>query len=358
MAFFVGLVRALPILWVLFFLAFTASAQEQSPPPMAVHFNFYFDTARSVSKAVSTGNFDRTTLADFCVLPDAKAMIKKMRLKNCDDLLLHLRSFVKSKKTAAAADLLTGELSKPGNGRYAPLAEEVSRQIKEYVPAGFQANFNVHFIFGSYSRGFAFDDAPDDVYVNLAQFSEATTQELAETVSHELFHAVQVHVMRPESLPSARGPATKTGPIWINHLLANLEQEGTAELFTHPIVERPPTPYSMHRKQGIERNGTRIYSLITMFETLGWRLLFVPPNDEEAYDKIYGLMFYTDFDETAYDLGWLMASTIAKRDGKMAVFSLLKDEPKRFVLRYQAIALAEGNLPTFSNEFIRELETI
>lgn len=355
---FLRLARALLIMWILFFSAFTANAQETRLAPKGLHFNFHFDTARIVSKAVSTSNFDEATFAGFCAFPDAEAMIKKMRLKNCDDLLLYLKNFKKNEKAVAAADLLTGELSKPDNGRYAPLAEEVTRQIKEYVPAGFQANFNVHFIFGSYSRGFTFDDVPDDVYVNLAQFSKATTQELAETVSHELFHAVQAHVMRPESLPSARGPATKTGPIWLNHLLANLEQEGTAELFTHPIVERSATPYSTHRKQSIERNGSRIYSLISMFETLGWRMLFVPPNNEEEYENIYALMFYESFDETAYDLGWLMASTIAKKDGKMAVFNLLKEEPKRFVLRYQTIASTDGKLPIFSDEFIRKLETI
>jgi hypothetical protein len=283
---FAGLVRASPILLALYGSVLTASAQEQSSPPMGVHFSFDFDAARIVSSAVSTGNFDEPTFADFCTLSDAKAMMKKMHLKNCDALLLHLRSFLKSKQARAAADLLTSELNQPENGRYAPLAAEVSRQIKEYIPPEFQANLNVHFIFGSYSGGFAFDDVPDDVYVNLAQFSEATTQELAETVTHELFHAVQAHIMRPESLPTAHDLATKTGPVWINHLLVNLEQEGTAELFTHPIADRPPTPYSTHRKLGIERNETRISSLITMFETLGWRLLFVPPNDEDAYDRI------------------------------------------------------------------------
>ncbi len=351
---FVGLVRAFPIYCFLCCLTFTASAQEQSSHLMSVNFDFY--TAQIVSKAVSTENFDKITSTHFCELPDAKAMVKKMRFTNCDALLLHFKGFVKNKEVTSAAHLLAGELSKAGNGKYAALKAEVSRQIKEYVPSNFQANLNVHFIFGSYSRGFTFDEEPDDVYVDLAKFSEATNQELAETVSHELFHAVQVHVMRPESLPATRGLPAKTGPIWMNHLLVNLEQEGTAELFTHPIVERPSTPYSLPRRQAIERNGTRIYSLITMFETLAWRILFVPPNNEDAYDRIYGLMFYEDFDATAYDLGWLMASTISKKDGKIAIFKLLEEKPNQFILRYQKIALEDGKLPTFSDDFIRAIE--
>ena len=358
MGFVEGVVRAVPILFALSSPLLAAHAEELSTPAMGVHFNFEFDTARIVSTAVNSGDFDEARFADFCTWPDAKALLKKMRLKDCDALLAHLKSLRKNKKSVAAAELLTTELNKPDNGRYAPLAAEVARQIREYIPSDFSANLTVHFIFGSHSGGFAFDDVPDDVYVNLARFSDATTQELAETVAHELFHAVQTHIMKPESLPKAQGPASKTGPVWLNHVLANLAQEGTAELFTHPIADRPPTPYSSRRKLGIERNASRIRSLVHMFETLGWRLLYVPPNDEEAYDQIYGLMFYTDFDETAYDLGWLMASTIAKKDGKMAIFELLKQDPKNFLIRYQAIALADGKLPVFSTEFMQAVTAI
>jgi len=358
MVFFEGVVRAVSLLFALSSPLLAANAEEMSTHPMGVHFNFEFDSARIVSMAVSSGDFDEARFADFCTWPDAKALRKKMRLKDCDALLVHLKSLRKSKKTVAAAELVTSELSKPANGRYAPLAAEVTRQIREYIPSGFSANLNVHFIFGSHSGGFAFDDVPDDVYVNLARFSDATTQELAETVAHELFHAVQTHVMKPESLPKTSGPAATTGRVWLNHLLANLAQEGTAELFTHPIADRATTPYSSRRKLGIERNTSRIHSLVQMFETLGWRLLYVPPNDEDAYDQIYGLMFYTDFDETAYDLGWLMASTIATKDGKMAIFELLKQEPKNFLLRYQAIARADGKLPVFSDEFMRAVAAI
>src|SRR5476649_2378182 len=328
---FKSLAGAIPILFALFGPMFAANAQELSSPQAGIHFNFDFDTARIVSQAVSTGDFDGSSFVNFCTRPDGKAMIRKMDLKDCDALLLHLKNFQKNEKALAAAKLLIDELIKPDSGKYGLLGEEVSRQIREYVP--------------------------DDVYVNLAGFSDATIQELGETVAHELFHAVQAHIIRAESLPTLPGLAKNTGPFWLNHLLLNLEQEGTAELFTHQIADRPPTPYSAHRRQGIERDSSRMSGLITMFETLGWRLLFAPPNDEEAYDRIYGLMFYTDFDETAYDLGWLMANTITKKDGKMAIFNLLKKEPKQFVLRYQAIALENGKLPIFSDEFIREIDS-
>src|SRR5471030_253107 len=354
---FKSLAGAIPILFALFGPMFAANAQELSSPQAGIHFNFDFDTARIVSHAVSTGDFDGPTFVNFCTRPDGKAMIRKMDLKDCDALLLHLKNFQKNEKAIAAAKLLIDELIKPDSGKYGLLEAEVSRQIREYVPSDFSANLNVHFIFGSKSLGFTFDDVPDDVYVNLAGFSDATIQELGETVAHELFHAVQAHIIRAESLPTLPGLAKNTGPFWLNHLLLNLEQEGTAELFTHQIADRPPTPYSAHRRQGIERDSSRMSGLITMFETLGWRLLFAPPNDEEAYDRIYGLMFYTDFDETAYDLGWLMANTITKKDGKMAIFNLLKKEPKQFVLRYQAIALENGKLPIFSDEFIREIDS-
>jgi hypothetical protein len=53
-----------------------------------------------------------------------------------------------------------------------------------------------------------------------------------------------------------------------------------------------------------------------------------------------------------------MASTIIRQDGKAAIFALLKQPPKQFVLRYQAIAQKEGKLPLFSADFIKEVDKL
>lgn len=352
----VFLKRALCMVPILMALCGGAHAANSAAP--GVRLTFDFESARIVGEAISTGAFDQAAFTGFCVRPDGKAIIRKLQLKDCDALLLHLKSFRQREKAVAGATALASELSKPANGKYAPLAAEVARQIKDYIPAGFDADLNVHFVYGSYSGGFAFEDVPNDVYINMERFPEATVQELAETVAHEVFHAVQAHVMKPESLPTARGPAAVTGPVWLRHWLFNLEQEGTAQLFTRPIADRPPTAHSANQKRTIARNAERVYSLVPMFESLGWRLLYVPPDDEDAYDQVYGLMFLTDFDETGYELGWLMASTIAKKDGKLALFDLLKEDPKQFLLRYQTIAAGDGKLPRFSKEFVQAVEAI
>ncbi|MRW82787.1 hypothetical protein GJ698_01605 [Pseudoduganella sp. FT26W] len=321
-----------------------------------LRFDFDFDTARLVSTAVSTVDFHLP--ADFCASADARALIRKMRFSDCEALITRFKTLRENKRWLEAATVLAPELSRPGFGKYAPLAAEVSRQLKEYVPPDLRAQLKVHFIFGSQSGGFAFDDVPDDVYVDMMRFTDATTQELGEIVAHELFHAVQNHLMRPETLPTAAGAKDVTGPLWLNHLLAQLEREGTAELFSHPIADRPATPHSAQKKLGIERNARRMGGIRTMFETLGWRMLLAPPENEDAYDQIYGIMFYTDFDETAYDLGWLMISTIIAQDGKTAVAELLRQAPKQFVLRYQAIAQKQGKLPLFSADFIKVVEVL
>jgi hypothetical protein len=348
----------MPLPYIAAALVLASASLTASAADNALHFDFDFETARIVSNAVNSGDFAPLAFAEFCTRPDAKAMVRKMRFKDCDGLLQQFKKLRDRPLAINAANVLAKELGQPGYGKYAPLAAEVSRQLKEYVPADFSAKLTVHFIFGSYSGGFAFENVPDDVYVDLMRFPNASTQELAETVAHELFHAVQTHVMRAEILPAAAGPAARTGPIWLNHFLVHLEQEGSAELFTHPIADRPVTPFSTRRKAGIERNTVRIRSLFTLYESLGLRLRLAPPVNEDAYDSIYGLMFYTDFDETAYDLGWLMANTIAKTDGKMAIFTLLKQPPKNFVLRYQALATADGKLPVFSPEFMKEVEQL
>jgi hypothetical protein len=336
--------------WLLLLLLLSCGARADQ-----LSFGFDFENARVVSAAVSSGNFNLP--AGFCDSDDAKALIRKMRFKDCEALIARFKALHDKQQTRDAATVISAELSKPGYGKYAPLAAEVSRQLKEYIPPDFKAQLRVRFVFGSYSAGFAFDDT-DDVYVDMLRFADANTQELSETVAHELFHAVQNHAMPPEHLPKGAGAQAVTGPIWLNHLVAQLVQEGTAELFTHPLADRPPTPYSAEKIIGIGRNAKRIGGIRTMFETLGWRMLLVPPADEDAYDSIYGIMFYTDFDETAYDLGWLMASTIIRQDGKAAIFALLKQPPKQFVLRYQSIAQKEGKLPLFSADFIKEVDKL
>lgn len=321
-----------------------------------LRFGFDFENARIVSAVISTGDFNLP--ATFCTSADAKALIRKMRFKDCEALIGRFKLLHDKPQVVDAAKVLSAELSKPGYGKYAPLAAEVARQLKEYVPADFNAQLNVHFIFGSYSDGFAFGDVPDDVYVDMKGFTDANTQELAETVAHELFHAIQNHVMRHETLPTAADAKDVAGPLWLNQLLDQLVREGTAELFTHPIADRAPTIYSAPKKLVIERNAKRIGGIRTTFESLGWHMLAAPPADEAAYDQIYGIMFYTDFDETAYELGWLMASTIIRQDGKSAIFDLLKQPSKQFMLRYQSIAQKQGKLPLFSADFLKQVAAL
>jgi hypothetical protein len=337
--------------WLILLLLLSPTARADQ-----LRFGFDFENARIVSAAISTGDFKLP--ADFCTSVDAKALIRKMRMKDCDALLGRYKILRDKPQVVEAAKVLSIELSKPGYGKYAPLAAEVARRLREYVPADFSAQLNVHFIFGSLSDGFAFGDMPNDVYVDMKGFTAASTQELAETVAHELFHAIQNHVMRQETLPTAADANDVAGPLWLNQLLDQLVREGTAELFTHPIADRAPTIYSAPKKLVIERNARRIGGIRTTFESLGWRMLAAPPADEAAYDQIYGIMFYTDFDETAYELGWLMASTIIRQDGKAAIFDLLKQPPKQFVLRYQTIAQKQGKLPLFSADFLKQVSAL
>lgn len=50
-------------------------------------------------------------------------------------------------------------------------------------------------------------------------------------------------------------------------------------------------------------------------------------------------------------------STIARTD-PMAVFALLKGEPKQFLLRYQELAQQDAALPKFSEEFVRAVRAL
>ena len=326
-------------------------------------FSFDYEFARVVSLAVKNKTFDEKSVAEIRALPATAAMMKKMNLKNADDLIAHLRQLSANAKASEAAAMVSAELAKKDAGTYAAIAKDVERQLQQYVPAQFAGRYSVVYVFGSPSMGFAFSEDPVNVYVDLGKFTTATPQELAETMAHELLHAVQINVMPPT--PGSAGapisatlPTATAGAAWTNRLLYDLLQEGTAELLTHPVAERPPTIFSQRIVDRFHRNSKRMSGLVALLETLGHRLMLAPPSDEAAYDRLYALMFYMSFDETAYDLGWVMANAIEKKEGKAAIMGLLKQSPKHFVLRYQAIAIKDAALPEFSEEFLRIVRTL
>lgn len=330
----------------------------QASAPAALEFVFDYELARLVSQSVASGQFSDAAIAAVRAHPASAAMVRKMKLKSMDELVAYLRGLPSNPTMKAAAEAIQGRLDGASSDGYAPLANEVTRMLGQYVPPQFSGRLKVYFIFGGNAGGFAFDDNRNDVYVNLARMSEASTQELAELVAHELFHGVQAQVMPPPPRSTADTPASSLGPVWTRRLLYDLLQEGTAELFTHPLAERPANAYSTRGKARIERNTKRIQGIVTMVETIGLRLLANPPRDEDSYEAIYGLLFYGSFDEPAYDLGWIMASTIERHEGKAAVFALLKAEPKQFLLRYQELAQQDAGLPKFSEDFVRAVRAL
>lgn len=327
----------------------------QARAPAGLEFAFDYELARLVSQSVAAGEFSEAAIAAIRVHPASAAMVRKMKLKSMDELVVHLRELAANPKTTAAAERIRDRLAAEG---YAALADEVTRMLKQYLPAQFATRLRVYFIFGGNAGGFTLDQTPNDVYVNLARMADASTQDLAELVAHELFHGVQAQVMPPAPRPSADTAASSAGQVWTRRLLHDLLQEGTAELFTHPLADRPANGYTTRSKARIERNTRRMDGIVTMVETIGLRLLANPPRDKDGYEAIYGLLFYGSFDEPAYDLGWVMASTIERQDGKAAVFALLKGEPKQFLLRYQELARQDAKLPKFSEEFVRAVRAL
>jgi hypothetical protein len=321
-------------------------------------FRFDDTSARLYSSAVQKGEIDAAMAEAIRRQPETVAMVRKMKLRDADAFIDYLRRIGRDTKQAELAARVQADFARPGGGKATAAAAEVTRQLKAYVPLDFSASLTVHFIFGGGATGFAFDDLHDDVYVNLARFTQATAEELAEVVSHELFHAVQSHVMTEPPRPPAGTAQSATGTIWMQRLLYDLLQEGTAELFTHPIAERAATPFSTRGKDRIARNRSRMKSIAGLFETSSLRLLLAPPRDEDHYELIYGIFFYGDFDELGYDMGWVMANAIERKDGKQAIFRLLQGEPKQFLLRYQQIAESDPTLFRFGEDFLAAVRAL
>ena len=323
-----------------------------------LEFRFNDDAARLYSAAVQKGEIDAPTIESIRRLPETAAMVRKMRLKDTEAFVEYLRGLGRDAKQVDLAARVQADLGRDSSSKIALAADEVTRQLKAYLPNEFSAKLTVHFIFGGNATGFAFDDVHDDVYVNLARFTQATAEELAEVVSHELFHAVQAHVMTAPPRPAQGMPQATTGKTWMNRLLYDLVQEATAELFTHPIANRPATAFSARGKERIERNIARIKNIAALMETSSLRLLLAPPRDEDHYERIYGMLFYGDFGDLGYDMGWVMANAIERKDGKQAIFRLLQGEPKQFVLRYQQIAESDPALFRFNEDFLSAVRSL
>lgn len=337
---------------------FTRIVGKAYIPPTKFEVLFDYEAAQAVARLLSTGDFSDAALAQIRQLPATGAMLRKMKLKNFDEFEAYLRESANDPKTKGIAATVLGEFSKPLDGKYATLSAQVTERLKPYVPAELLARIHVYFIFGGYAGGFAF--GADDVYVNLARLHNASTAEIADIVAHEVFHGVQAHV-RPVTATAASdagSPNPAAGTQWTRRFLRHLVEEGTASLFTRPPADRAATPYSTAEYATVARNAKRINGIVAMFESLAYRLNLKPPRNAAEYDRIYGLMFYTDFDETAYELGWLMMATIEKKDGKSAVFDILKNDPKHFILRYQAIATTDSSLPKFSEEFVNMVKAL
>lgn len=323
-----------------------------------LEFRFNDAPARLYSAAVQKGEIDAVAAESIRRLPETAAMVRKMRLKDADAFIEYLRGIGRDPKQVELATQLQAEFTREDGGKFALAATEITRQLKAYLPPEFSANLTVHFIFGGNAMGFAFDDMHDDVYVNLARFTQATALELAEVVSHELFHAVQSHVMTAPPRPPAGMVQASTGKIWMNRLLYDLVQEGTAEIFSHPIADRPATPFSTRGKERIARNLARMKNIAALMETSSLRLLLAPPRDEDHYDRIYGMLFYGDFNDLGYDMGWVMANAIERKDGKLAIFRMLQGEPKQFILRYQQIAESDPALFRFNDDFLAAVRAL
>ena len=327
--------------------------------PTSLEISFNFDAAHLIAAIVAAGEVDPAALEKIKKLPQSAAMIRKMRMNDFDAFAAYLRTLASDPETRKRAALVLAELEKHTGGKYQSLEAEVMQKLQTYVPERFGARVHVHFIFGTGSGGFAFGG--DDVYVNLGRYINASKVELAEIVEHEVFHGIQSYAKpRNTDAELARNDGRGTPPakLWTRQLLSNLLEEGTAELFTHTVADRPASEFSRQGKEKIERNARRIQGIVTMFETIVHRLVTNPPRDGKEYDAVYGLMFYTDFDETAYELGWTMVKAIENKQGKQAVFELLKHEPKEFVLRYQAIAKDDRTLPKFSDAFIETIQAL
>ncbi|MBC8151861.1 MAG: hypothetical protein H7Z72_03020 [Bacteroidetes bacterium] len=189
-------------------------------------------------------------------------------------------------------------------------SNEVVGLISAYSPADMHATIRACVLVGGGSLGFTFDN-DNTFYVALQKVGD-DYEGLKYLVVHELYHSIQTvgETKRRANLTAVK-PPDNIGRAYV--LLDNLWLEGSATLVGDPSDVPHPKPFLKEQQDEYVKNRNRRSGNAALFESL----LFQAYADSAAdVNRLYGIAFSTDFDETSYYVGYEMAKAIEQYEGK------------------------------------------
>lgn len=220
-----------------------------------------------------------------------------------------------------------------------------------YLPAGTPLRARVYLLIKPRTNSFVFE-AGTDPAIMLYLDPSRTRDQLENTVAHELHHIGYSTACR-SSEDSIADPAVTEARRWIGAFgegVAMLAAAGGPQVHPHAVS---PAEDRERWDRDLANSATDLRRVETFFLDVLDRRLSDPDSIAQTAMTFFGVQ------GPWYTLGWLMASTVERADGRPALVALLCD-PVRLLRRYNALARSrrggEAPLPRWSDALLARLE--
>jgi hypothetical protein len=251
------------------------------------------------------------------------------------------RQFLGSDTMRARADLLERTLESWENADFSA----AESRARAFLPAGTELRATVYITIKPRSNSFVFD-----VTGNPAIFffldPARTGPQFANIAAHELHHIGYAAACRSAPAPDRRLAALLRWLSAFGEGWAMLAAAGGADV--HPHAESSPEVRAEWERALAQAPGD-----IARLEKFYRDVL----GDRIAADSVdaRGFSFISERPQGPfYTVGWLMASTIARADGRAALVSLICD-PVRVIRRYHELTRGSPAAPRWTDGFVDDL---
>lgn len=211
------------------------------------------------------------------------------------------------------------------------LKAAVAGRIRDYIPGGLTVEANVYFILGGTSDGFV---PSEESFCVALHYFEDDIEGLKVLMAHELYHIAQRTAWRTHPRSREIDASLAPGLSRSLDLLRGTLNEGTASLVGDPLEVEDGKNYIRWFQTKFRRNLQRIEANFALFETILFRFFHDPEADPGV---LYNIGFSGMWDSPIYFVGYHMARSIERYEGREAVAEAMRECPLVFFNRYAAL---------------------
>lgn len=305
------------------------------------------DSARAVLEALQNPSLGHDASLTIAALPGNQGIIRKL---NEFKIPANNQNFAEALYDAAHGKTATDpteqsfyfDLVKPKIPQLSKLLDEIAanpkafqQQIEQrialFTPVGTDIHLQGYIVAGGDGGGYAFGDT--DFFLNIGMNDEFVV--VKGVMTHELYHAVQGAFAKDRGsvetpVSSKTLSQAQQSCANIAQLFANVYEEGSA-MYVEDIslLQNAHSEIGLRKladvTDGLKHIGTSV-SLLEM------SVLSLSARDAMPYDDVYDVGFLGH--GILYNIGYVMAKTIADNDGPQGLAAYLKLPAYKFVLHY------------------------